>query len=58
MGEDGEVQFVTGDEEIDDLEKRIANGSISDEEIVAVLASWETPDPEPVDFDDSYEVTK
>ena len=44
--DDGEeVCFVTGDEEFDELEKRITEGTISDEELETVLNSWtgETP---------------
>lgn len=38
---DGEdVRFVTGDSEIDDLEKRIAEDSITPEEIDEILGSW------------------
>ena len=38
---DGEnVRFVTGDSEIDDLEKRIAEDSITPEEIDQILGSW------------------
>jgi hypothetical protein len=44
--EDGDVQFVTGDLEYDELERRLSEGSISDEELQRVLSSWEGKEPE------------
>ena len=41
IDEDGEdVVFVTGDPEYDELEKRISEGTISDDEIQEVLRGW------------------
>lgn len=57
------VQFVTGDDEYDDLERRITEGTISDEEVAEVLSRWEgktpptqaTSDPDIGDgFNDTY----
>lgn len=42
---EGDVQFVTGDPEIDALEKRMAEGSITDEEVQRILASWSGDEP-------------
>jgi hypothetical protein len=65
IDKNGTVQFVTGDPEMDELEKRIAEGTISDEEIQQVLAGWESGKPiadaalvtgveDDPDFDDDY----
>jgi hypothetical protein len=49
LWEDGEtdpdVCFETGDPEFDALEKRITDGTISDEEISRVLDSWQGKKP-------------
>jgi len=42
---DENVRFVTGDEEFDDLERRITEGTISDEEISEILLRWEGKTP-------------
>jgi len=48
--EEGEnVQFVTGDPEIDELEKRIANDDITQEEVQEMLSSWVESPPEQID---------
>lgn len=44
--EDDDVVFVTGDDEFDDLERRLSDGSISDEEMNEILDSWEGVTPE------------
>ena len=40
MTKSGDVQFVTGDTQVDKLEELIAEGNISQEEITAILESW------------------
>jgi hypothetical protein len=35
-----DITFVTGDPEFDSIEKRLSEGTISDEELVDVLTSW------------------
>ena len=45
--EDDDVQFVTGrDKEFDELEERLANDDISDEELNSILDGWEGGEPE------------
>lgn len=40
VSEDGDVQFVTGDPEVDELERRLAAGDITDEEVQDILNKW------------------
>ena len=47
--EKGDLQFVTGDPEVDELEKRLADGSISDEEVDKILAGWSVPRDTPAE---------
>ena len=66
MDENENVQFVTGDEDIDGIEKRIATGDLSDEDLVKELEGWEKEDgnreevgepainEEDIEFEDSY----
>ncbi len=43
---DGEdVQFVTGDPEIDELERRMAEGDITDAEVQEIMSDWGGPLP-------------
>lgn len=35
------VQFITGDPELDELEKQIANGEIGEQDVQDILYSWE-----------------
>lgn len=65
--EDEDIQFVTGDTEYDELERRLAEGDISDDELNAILDGWTAGDEPPAQpaaqehvedigdgFDDTY----
>ena len=54
--EGDDVTFVTGDSEFDEVEKRLSEGSISDEELENVLSKWEGKPIESIGdgFNDSY----
>ena len=45
ISKEDDVQFVTGDDSFDEVERRLADGSMSLEELDAVLDGWEGKTP-------------